>query len=411
MSIGQVVVKDKDADGEGLKASGKASGKESGKEWGKVFGDRLMSLDVLRGLTVMGMILVTDPGTYSAVYWPLRHAEWHGTTPTDMIFPCFLFMAGVAIPFAFAKRLARGESRRVLARHVAMRCLLLIVVGLLVNGFPFYDLQTLRIPGILQRIAICYFVGSVLYLGIGKVWRNRVLVGLVALIWAGYWAMLKYVPAPGFGVGRLDSLGNLPSYIDRAVFGVKHMWVYGTTPGYGVTYDPEGILSTLPAVAALLVGVLAGEWIRTARPAWRKTVGLAVAGVLLIAAGWSLQSLMPINKKIYTTTFAMFSGGVSLLAFAICYAVLDIKRWRWWAGPALIFGTNAIFAFVLSNVITTLLIVIHVHGRGLTHWIYEHWFAPWGSPVHTSLAYAIAVVLLNMAIVGVLYRRKIFVRL
>src|SRR5271170_6637068 len=230
--------------------------------------ERLVSLDVYRGLTIAGMILVTDPGTYSAVYWPLLHAPWNGWTPTDMIFPSFLFISGVAMTFSFAARTERGEARRQVAVHLVWRAALLIVIGLVLNGFPLFHLHTLRIPGILQRIALCYLGGGLLYLACNaKTRRTRfsILAGVILAILAGYWAALKLVPVPGFGVGRLDSLGSLPAYIDRAVFGTNHLWAYGLTPGYGVTYDPEGLLSTLPAMTNLLMGVLAGELLRAKR--------------------------------------------------------------------------------------------------------------------------------------------------
>jgi predicted acyltransferase len=385
--------------------------------------ERLVSLDVYRGLTVAGMILVTDPGTYSAVYWPLRHAEWNGATPTDMIFPSFLFIVGVVIPFSFAKRIERGADRARLAGHVVLRSALLFVIGLIVNGFPDYDLHTLRIPGILQRIALCHLCGGLIYQwsrgnvrtrALGSA-GNWIIAGLTIFILAAYWLVLKLVPVPGFGAGRLDSLGNLPAYIDRSILGTSHMWAYGLTPGHGVTYDPEGLISTLPAVATLLVGVLAGAWMRTKRSERQKAIGLAAAGLILLLVGWLLHPLLPINKRIWTSTFALFSSGVSLLAFSFCYAILDIKRWRRWASPALIFGTNAIFAFALSSVITTLSDRIHVRdGSGaalsLHRWGYQYGFASWLEPVHASLAYAVAIVLLNMAIVGLLYRRQIFLR-
>jgi predicted acyltransferase len=386
-------------------------------------GERLVSLDVYRGLTVAGMILVTDPGTYSAVYWPLRHAEWNGATPTDMIFPSFLFIVGVAIPLSFATRISRGADRARLAGHVVLRSAVLFLIGLLVNGFPDYDLHTLRIPGILQRIALCYLCGGLIYLWCHGDERtqargsagNWIIAGFTVFLLAGYWVALKLVPVPGFGAGRLDSLGNLPAVVDRCVLGTRHMWAYGLTPGYGVTYDPEGLLSTLPALASLLVGVLAGEWMRTKRSGSQKALGLAGAGLILLLAGWFLHPLLPINKRIWTSTFALFSSGVSLLAFSGCYWILDIHRWRRWAAPALIFGTNAIFAFALSSVITTLSDRIHLRdGNGarlsLHQFGYQYGFASWLQPVHASLAYAIAIVLLNMAIVGLLYRRRVFLR-
>lgn len=385
---------------------------------------RLVSLDCFRGLTVAAMVLVTDPGTYGAVYRPLLHAEWYGATATDMIFPSFLVMTGVAMTLSFASRIGRGARRGDLAVHVVRRSVLLFVLGLLVNGFPDYNLHTIRIPGVLQRIAVCYLVGSLIYLWVsrgkskedGGDLRRRglvlaaVTVGLLAL----YWIVLKTVPVPGFGVGHLDSNGNLGAYIDRAVFGVRHLWPYGTTPGVGVTFDPEGLLSTVPALATLLMGVVAGEWIRSDRPAMRKAMMMAVAGLLLFACGLALSPVMPVIKKIWTPTFALVSGGFAIVVFAVIYFAVDIKRWRRWTGPALVFGTNAMLAFALSNVITTLTDRIHVVGAGgrstLHAWGYRQLFATWLAPIHASLAYAFFIVLVNFLVLYPLYRRRVFLR-
>jgi predicted acyltransferase len=383
--------------------------------------ERLVSLDVFRGLTIAGMILVTDPGTYSAVYWPLLHASWNGWTPTDMIFPAFLFIAGVSLTLSFASRVNRGATPAQLIGHVIRRSVLLFVVGLVLNGFPFFHLHTLRIPGILQRIAICYLCGSVLYLATlkrgtdGAKGNVGIILGVVVAILAGYWAILKLYPVPGFGAGRLDSLGNLGAYIDRKVFGIQHLWAYGLTPGYGVTYDPEGLLSTLPAMATLLMGILAGERLRGKQSASRKFLEFAAVGIVLLFAGWLLNPLLPINKRIWTSTFALFSGGFSFLAFAVCYWIVDMRRWRWWSFPALVLGTNAIFAFTVSTIITASLDASHVQSNGellsLHTWGHLHFFASWLAPIHASLAYAIFIVLLNVAIVVPLYRRRIFLRI
>jgi predicted acyltransferase len=386
---------------------------------------RLQSLDVFRGLTVAGMILVTDPGTYNAVYPPLLHATWDGATATDKIFPSFLFIVGVAMTLSLSSRIQRGCTRASLLWRAFRRSAAIFIIGLVVNGFPDYDLHTLRIPGILQRIALCYLCGSVLYLATGRLTkrgearddgRRVAIIATVTLaILAVYWALLKLVAVPGFGTGRLDSLGNLGAYIDRAILGTRHMWPYGLTPSYGVTYDPEGLLSTLPAIATLLLGILAGEWMRTERPARRKLLLLALAGAMLVGAGRLLHPLLPINKRLWTSTFVLFSGGVSLLVFSLCYAVLDLRRWRWWAPPALVFGTNAIVAFALSNFLTTVTDRIRVpagNGVALTlhQWGYQSIFASWLRPVDASLAFAIAIVLLNLAILLPLYRKRIFLR-
>jgi len=380
---------------------------------------RLVSLDVLRGLAVAGMILVTDPGSYGAVYPQLLHAQWNGATATDMIFPAFLFAVGIAITLSFASRIERGYDRGRLARHAVIRSVVIFVIGLVVNGFPDYNLHTLRIPGVLQRIALCYLFSALIYLALGNgrqpraaLRRSWTIAGIVFVILAGYWCVLKLVPVPGFGPNRLDSLGNAGAYIDRLAFGTQHMWVYGTTPGYGVTYDPEGLLSTLPAIATLLIGILTGEWLRTAYGRNRKALVLAAIGIVFTLAGWFLDPLLSINKRIWTSTFVLFSGGVSLLVFSALYFVLDIRWWRWWTVPALVFGTNAILAFALSNVITTLTDRIHVNANGMTlhQWGYREVFAAWLQPVHASLAYAICIVLVNMALLWPLYRRRIFLR-
>jgi predicted acyltransferase len=385
---------------------------------------RLQSLDVFRGLAVAGMILVTDPGTYNAVYPPLLHATWDGATATDMIFPAFLFIVGVAITLSLSSRIQRGYTRASLLWHALRRSAVIFAIGLVVNGFPDYNLHTLRIPGVLQRIALCYLCGSVLYLATarpsraeerGAAKRSAIVASVTLAILAIYWALLKLVPVPGFGTGRLDSLGNLGAFIDRTILGTQHMWPYGLTPSHGVTYDPEGLLSTLPAVATLLLGILSGEWLRTGHPANRKAMILAVAGAILVGTGWLLHPLLPINKRLWTSTFVLFSGGISLLVFSLCYAVLDLRRWKRWAPPALVFGTNAIVAFALSNFLTTATDRIHVpagSGAGLTlhQWGYQSVFASWLRPVDASLAYAIAIVLLNLAILLPLYRKRIFLR-
>jgi predicted acyltransferase len=377
--------------------------------------ERLVSLDVFRGVTIAGMILVTDPGDYATTYWPLLHAKWNGPTPTDMIFPAFLVISAVSMVLSFASRTRGGDGDGRLLIHVAWRCVMLVLLGLLVNGFYEYGLHTIRIAGILQRIAVCYFAGALVYLGAGRISlrkRNWVVGGAALTLLVLYWVVLKYWPVPGFGAGRLDSLGNAAAYVDRVVIGVRHMWEYGTTPGYGVTYDPEGVLSTLGALATFLFGVLAGEWMRKDLSPQRKAAGLAIGGAGLVVVALALRPWMPLNKWMWTSTFAIYSGGVALLAFCFFYLVVDVKGWRRGTLLPLVLGTNAIFAFVLSSVLTVMIgRGIHVAGgETLRNSIYRHWFVSWLSPFHASLAYAIAIVLLNVAIVYPLYRRRIFLR-
>ncbi len=382
---------------------------------------RLLSLDVLRGLTIAGMILVTDPGTYTSVYPQLRHALWNDPTATDLIFPCFLVMVGLSLTLSFAARLNRGVTHAALAKHALRRSLWLIGIGLAVNGFPSYQLRELRLPGILQRIGVCYLLISLLYLalyrrGVTRRTRQFALAGVCGGLLALYWALLRFYPIPGFGPGRLDPLGTLPAVLDRAVFTVPHMFQWGLkTPGYGITFDPEGLLSTLGALATVLVGVLAGEELRNGEDRPRQCIALASAGTLLWLASLGLRHWMPLNKQIYTPTFALWSAGLSLLAFAALFWIIDIRGLRrGWTLP-LIFGTNAIFAFALSQFVTSMLQTMHFRTRAglqdLHHILYEQMFAAWLPALPASLAYAVAIVLLNAAIVYPLYRRRVFLRL
>ena len=303
------------------------------------------------------------------------------------------------------------------------RTVLLVVLGLALNGFPEWHWATLRLPGILQRIGICYGLVSLLFLGAEWVAERRgfearrvqvgVLAGLALALLAGYGLLLKVYPVPGFGAGRFDSLGTLAAVVDRRIIPVPHLWAYGTTPGYGVTYDPEGLVSTLGALATTLLGVLAGLWLRGGETRARKAVGMVVAGVVLFGLGLLLAPVLPINKRIYTPSFALLSGGVTLMAFAGFYALLDVEGWRSrLLTPALVLGTNAILAFTVSTVITDLLTVVHVGAVSLHGWIYARAFAPYLGPARvSSLAYAVVIVAVNCWLIWPLYRRRIFVRL
>ncbi len=388
---------------------------------------RLFSIDVFRGLMVAGMVLVTNPGTYDFIYWPLKHAEWNGSTPTDMIFPSFLFIVGVAMTFSFATRRGRGETASAAALHILRRSAMLILLGLFLNCFDLLSLPHLRIPGVLQRIGLCYLCGGLLYLSIcgkGTTRRMATLVAAIILLPAIYWMLQTLVPVPGYGAGRLDQVGTFSAYIDRAVFTTNHLWAWG---GPGQVWDPEGLLSTLPAIANLLLGILAGEWLRNLAPnaAKRRVLGMAIIGVLLMLTAVALNPLIPINKKIWTPSFMLLSGGFSLLAFALLHVLIDRNmgrkdqagraRWQWIATPALVFGSNAILAFSLANILSPLLGLIHMHLAGGAAvgvpGLFFEWFHQFLNPWNASLAYAVFFVLVNLAILWPFYQRRIFLRL
>jgi predicted acyltransferase len=379
---------------------------------------RLLSLDVFRGVVIAAMILVTDPGTYTYTWHQLRHAEWNGATATDMIFPAFLFMVGLAIPFSLGSRAEADTSRRKTALRIIRRSITLLLLGLGINGFPDYVWNTLRLPGILQRIAVCYALCGFLYLAVReRRQRDRTIVfaGISIVLLASYWAMLKLVEV-GIGRGHLDPYGALPAVVDRTVFGANHLWQWGVRTNGNITYDPEGLLSTLPALVPTLVGMAVGGWIQLFRPASSAAVRTLGSKLLLLGAGLTVTGLalspcLAINKSIFTSTFALFSTGVSVLVFGLLYILIDGYGFRRGITPALILGTNAILAFVVSSIITTMLDLIHVSGINLHAYLYGHIFAPWLPPTPASHTYALAIVVLNIALLYPLYHRRIFLRL
>jgi predicted acyltransferase len=358
---------------------------------------RLASLDAFRGLTIAAMILVNNPGSWDHVYWPLRHAAWHGWTPTDLIFPFFLFIVGVAIPLALGRRKDEGRGVASLFAKILTRTCIILALGLFLNFVPKFDLTTLRIPGVLQRIAVCYFFASLLFLK-GN-WRVRVLAAV--LLMAVYWLALKFIPVSGYGAGDLSQAGNLAGYVDRSLLG-RHIYL--------VNFDPEGLLSTLPALATTLIGVLTGEWLRTRLSLMTKWAGLWVAGTALAAAGIFLHPLIPINKQLWTPSFVLLTAGAALLLFGACYLVIDGIRFKIWAIPFLVFGTNALALYAGSSLMAKIIQAIPVGGASLKAWVYAHAFVPWAGPLNGSLAFAIVFVLVWLAAAVPLYVKKIFIK-
>ncbi len=385
--------------------------------------DRLLSLDVLRGLTMASMVLVNDPGS-GAIYAQLDHAEWNGATFTDMIFPCFLVMVGVSMTLSFASRLNRGANHGRLALHAIRRGATIVFIGLLLNVVFNWNFAHMRFPGVLQRIGLCYTLASLLYLalpgpdtGHWRRTREAVIAGVAVFLLLLYWALLKLYPTPGFGPGHLDTYMSLPAVIDRAVFGTQHIWRAAVTPGLGPTYDPEGVLSTLPALTNVLFGILAGEQLRSKLPRRVQCGVLASMGTTLWLLGLALSHWLPLNKKLWTSSFALFTSGISILCLAGFLYLIDLRRVRGGWGFLLIFGTNAILAYVLADVVEFLFGRIHFQVAGFARpqnlhaILFRDLFASWLPPEMASLGFALFYVCVIAALVYPLYRRRIFLRI
>ena len=369
---------------------------------------RLLSLDVLRGITIAFMIMVNNNGDGRFAWSFMKHADWNGMTATDLVFPTFLFVVGASIVFAFEARLARGATRTAMALQVLRRSAILFLLGLVVNGFPHFPLATLRIYGVLQRIAICYLIVGLFYL-----WDRRpmskLLVAAGALV--GYWLLMTHVPVPGFGMpGRdfpiLDKNANLVAWLDRHIF-----------PGrlYEGVRDPEGLLSDLPALATTLLGVLAAQWMRTVHTKIQKAEGLAGAAALSLSLGLLWAVWFPLNKKLWTSSYVLAAAGISAGVWALLYWWIECKgrhgRWTW---PWVVLGSNAIAAYMISELLPGAfgLFPVPVDGRrgDALRWFFQHVFHLIPNPGLACFAYSASFLLLCFLPVWWMYRRRIFLK-
>ncbi len=372
--------------------------------------ERLISLDVFRGLTILLMIVVNASGVGS--FAQLQHSAWNGWTLTDLVFPFFLFITGVSLTFSFASRINASPadpSRLRLLPHILRRSAIIFAIGLLINAFPHYHLATWRIPGVLQRIALCYLAGSVLYLWTGARPRR----GISAPLLVGYWLLMRFVPVPGFGIPHvdiplLDPDRNLVAWLDR-----KLMWGHL----YERVRDPEGLGSTLPAIANTLFGVAAGEWIRQLRADSAKLLRrLLTAGLVCFVAGELWGLIFPINKKLWTSSYVLLTVGLSMLALAACYWLLDVKklRGRWTVVPT-VFGTNCIFAYAFSEFVATASVVFKFRFEGnlvnSENLFRSRTFDHIPQPQLSALGYALFYTALCWTATWLLYRRKIFLKI
>jgi predicted acyltransferase len=454
--------------------------------------ERLISLDVFRGMTIAGMVLVNNPGTWAHIYDPLEHAAWHGLTPTDWIFPFFLFIVGIAIPIALGKYVSSGSGNNrgfssAVYTKIITRAALIFALGIAMSAIPFfqfaatdapdwlkmltwmamtaglfllllrnfkaacvaiglgivgvvamnlagynvvpYSVGTMRIPGVLQRIAVCYLIVSILFLHTN--WKQQ--LGISGALLLIYWALMTLVPVPGCDVTTVDDKAcNLASWLDRTILTENHIWRSAKV------YDPEGILSTIPALVTTIAGVLTGTWLRKSDEArvtsdeGRVTSdeknhlslvthhlslvsGMFFFGTVLLAVGYIWSSYFPLNKPLWTSSYVLVTAGIALLVLAACYWLIDIKGYKRWAWPFVVFGVNALPLFVFSGIMARMLGAYRVSGTdgkpvALQIWIFDHIYLSIAQPVDASLLYAISFILVWLFLMWLLYRKKIFVK-
>ena len=396
--------------------------------------ERLVSLDVFRGLTIAGMLLVNDPGTWSAIYPPLEHAAWHGWTPTDLIFPFFVFVVGITTHISMQGRRARGVSESEITRSILRRGAIIYLLGFLMAGFPFFTWTAIpnnpdpsfldrvvdrllhwRIMGVLARIGVVYIIAALIA---QRTTLKQQVITIVCLLY-GYWFVMTALPVPGTGTFGQLALAKpettMAAWLDRLLldwsrFGLgNHLW------SGSVTWDPEGILSTIPAVGTAMLGILTGRWLSQPRPLEERLNALFAAGALGMMVGLMWNWAFPINKGIWASSYVMFSAGVAAVSIATIMWLVDVKKYDWWTKPFVVYGMNPILAFVGSGVMARIiysLIKVNYNGKpvALQSAIYQSAFASWLEPKNASLAFAITFVLFWYVIVYVLYRKRIFLK-
>jgi predicted acyltransferase len=368
---------------------------------------RLQSLDVLRGITVAVMILVNTSGDGSHTFPILAHSRWNGCTVADVVFPCFLFMVGVSSVLSLSGRLGRGIPHSFLIRQALRRTAIIFCLGLLINSFPTFPLHTLRIFGVLQRIALCYLAATLLFL-----WgRTRTLAILFVSILLGYWILLRWVPVPGVGIPGstipfLDPHANLPAWLDRHLLPARHLYHQGF-------YDPEGLLSTIPSIASTLLGTLTGIWIRRKERTSTTALGILAASIVCLAVGLLWSHWFPLNKRLWTSSFVLWTGGISLVTLSLLIWLVDLrsKASRLFY-PAIVFGTNALAAYVFSELLASLLGTLRLPGSttSLQRWLYHPLAVAIPNLSVAALVYAILFVGVCFLPVLILSRKQIFLK-
>ncbi|MDP3581030.1 MAG: DUF5009 domain-containing protein [Ignavibacteria bacterium] len=378
--------------------------------------DRLLSLDIFRGLTIAGMILVNNPGDWGNIYPALEHAKWNGCTPTDLVFPFFLFIVGVSIMLSLSKRKERGDNQNKLLLQIFRRSAMIFFIGVALGGFPTYNFSIIRIPGVLQRIALVYLIASFIYLKTN--WKTQAILATVFLF--VYWALITLIPVPGIGTPDLtqptiiDKLTNkeiapnLVAWIDNQILS-GHLWRQSKI------WDPEGLLSTLPAISTGLLGILLGTFLKSGLDKTQKVSWIFFFGNVGLMAGIIWDIYFPMNKALWTSSYVVFTAGMALHFFAMCYWLADIKQITWWIKPFVVYGTNAITVYVLSGLVGVLLSRISwtdASGASVSvkSFLYHTFFTPFLSPINASLAWALFYVLFWLGIMWIFYKKKIFLK-
>lgn len=368
-----------------------------------LLGERLKSLDAFRGLTVAAMILVNNPGSWSSVYPPLLHAPWHGCTPTDLIFPFFLFSVGVSIHFAYQAKRAAGLTKEIWLK-ILKRSLIIFCLGLFLSLFPKFNFETVRIPGVLQRISLVFLCCSVLYFL--STWRTQLTLFTSLLIL--YYLIMTCIPVPGIGPANLEMNTNLAAWLDNTLL-AGHLWVQTKT------WDPEGILSTLPAIATGISGMLIGHILTSPQSTTKRLTTLLSMGTAFIVLGLVWSTFFPFNKSLWTSSYVLFTSGLATLFLTGFYWLIDIKKIQGWSQPLLWYGVNALAVFVASGLLAKILIRTKVNThegleRSVWNHLHESLFTSWLSPVNASLAFALMWVVFFGIILFVLYRKKIIIK-
>ncbi len=376
---------------------------------------RLVCLDVFRGMAIAAMIVANNPGSWEYVYSPLKHAEWHGCSPIDLVFPFFLFVVGVAMAFSFAKyNLDNNSDNRatvVIYLRILRRCLILFGLGLFLAIFSMFldwlfndkvfDLNNLRIMGVLQRISLTYFLAGMVIFNVSR--RGQWAIAIFGLL--GYWLAMQFIPTPGYAPGELSPEGNLAGYIDRVILGSNHLYQTGS-------FDPEGLLSTIPATVTVLLGFFTGKWLEKQSINSGNSFSLVVFGLSCLVVGKLWDFIFPINKQLWTSSYVMFTAGWALIVLAGCYELIEVRGKRGWGFPLEVMGLNAIFLFVASGIVARILLKIPVvkGEKPLTiyAWIYQNFFQAWAGNWYGSLLFAVITLCIWWVVLYIMYRRGWF---